>query len=251
MPTSLASYFRGEVTKRFLLGICVPLAAVFFVLGNVIPAALFPGDFDWRYQAMSYLGSPSKNPSGHLVWSLGMTLSFLLGLPLCGYFRRRLELTNPRLAFLSSRVLLIGFLAGIIVGLETLIIPNMSEILRKGHEYLSIAVFVGLYMGVAGFWIALFRRFRRQHRRKGRGLFLLYLLPALPITGAMLSQAWLYFDPNRPGWVSPAWEELGIPLWLSFAFWEWLTAGGLVICLCMIAALLPAEPDPAGAGATD
>jgi hypothetical protein len=59
----------------------------------------------------------------------------------------------------------------------------------------------------------------------------------------MLSQAWLFFDPNRPGWVSREWIALGIPVWLSFAFWEWLAICGLVLCICVLAFALPAKSE--------
>ena len=73
-----------------------------------------------------------------------------------------------------------------------------------------------------------------------------FLLSAAPVAGAILSQAWLFIDPHRPAWVSPEWIRIGIPLWLSLAFWEWLGACGLVFCLSVLAIALPAKPHEAG-----
>ena len=42
------------------------------------------------------------------------------------------------------------------------------------------------------------------------------------------------------GW-GPSWRELGMPLYLSFAFWQWLTGVGIIFYLLLIAVLLPAE----------
>jgi len=59
--------------------------------------------------------------------------------------------------------------------------------------------------------------------------------------GAASSQAYLYFVPNKLGWVSPKWAELGVPLYLSFAVWEWLASVGVFAYLYLLLVLLPAD----------
>jgi hypothetical protein len=48
------------------------------------------------------------------------------------------------------------------------------------------------------------------------------LLVVLPLCAVGLSQLALYFDQRDLGWVNTAWREMGVPVWLSFAFWQWL-----------------------------
>jgi hypothetical protein len=48
------------------------------------------------------------------------------------------------------------------------------------------------------------------------------LLVILPIIAVGLSQFLLYVGQRELGWVNTGWRELGVPLWLSFAFWQWL-----------------------------
>jgi hypothetical protein len=41
--------------------------------------------------------------------------------------------------------------------------------------------------------------------------------------------------------VGPSWREMGVPHYLSFAFWQWLTGVGIFVYLFLITVLLPAE----------
>jgi len=237
----LRNCWRGDVSKSFLLIFCVPLGLLFLVGGTVLSVRFFPGDYDWRYQVMCSLASPAKNPAGYLYWCLGFALSNIMGLPTCGYFARWFSPWSPRIAFLSGHALRTGYTAGILLGLESAFFPNYGGSVYKAHEITAIVTFACFYLGVAGFWFCLTAwlfKARRCPTWFGIGVF---LLGSVPMTGIMLSQAWLFFDPNRPGWVSREWIALGIPFWLSFAFWEWLAFCGLVFCICVLAVVLPAK----------
>jgi hypothetical protein len=54
----------------------------------------------------------------------------------------------------------------------------------------------------------------------------IYALPALlvstPVVAIGITQFWLYLQQRDLGWVDTSWREMGIPLWFSFAFWQWL-----------------------------
>ncbi len=238
----LNRWWRGEISRSGLLFFCIPVGALFFAGGMALSAGLFPDAYDWRYQVMCSLASPVRNPAGHLYWCLGIVLSIVLGMPTCGYFARRFSATSPRISIYAAAALKTGYTAGIVVGLESAFFPNYGGLIYKAHELTAITTIAGIYLGVAGFWYCLtvwLMKVRRRPAWFGAGVF---LLPAAPMTGAVLSQAWLFFDPNRPGWVSREWITLGIPLWLSFAFWEWLAVCGLVFCICILAFVLPPKP---------
>jgi hypothetical protein len=44
----------------------------------------------------------------------------------------------------------------------------------------------------------------------------------MPLAAIAITQFWLYIDQRDLGWVDTGWRAMGIPLWLSFAFWQWL-----------------------------
>jgi hypothetical protein len=69
---------------------------------------------------------------------------------------------------------------------------------------------------------------------------LMFLVSGAPMIGAASSQGYLYFVPNQLGWVGPHWAELGIPLYLSFAFWEWIAWISVFIYLYLTLWLTPA-----------
>jgi len=41
----------------------------------------------------------------------------------------------------------------------------------------------------------------------------------------------LWLGQRDVGWVDVAWRELGIPVWLSFAFWQWVAVALLWVGL--------------------
>ncbi len=45
---------------------------------------------------------------------------------------------------------------------------------------------------------------------------------------------WLYLTQRELGWVDASWREKGIPIWLSFAFWQWWMIASLWVGLGML-----------------
>jgi hypothetical protein len=66
----------------------------------------------------------------------------------------------------------------------------------------------------------------------------LYALPLFLVTSPLvaigITQFWLYLDQRELGWVDTNWREMGIPLSLSFAFWQWLAIGCLWLGLGLL-----------------
>lgn len=232
---------KTEWSKGFVLWVWYPLATLCFVVGVIIAAHCLEGSFNWRYRTLSSLASASTNPRGYAYCCLGLMVSFSMGLPLCGYFRVRFEPIAPIAARASSRSLKVGFLGVVAVGFERLTAQVISFPIHKTHEYISIVTFFGLLLGIVGFWLCLTRWLIRERQWPVWALTALCFFSVGPIVGTGLSQAYLYFIPNDLGWVGPHWAELGVPLYLSFAFWEWLTFVGIFIYLFLILLFLPAE----------
>ena len=119
----------------------------------------------------------------------------------------------------AIRALRLGLICGAMVAAERLLIRDLSAWVYKAHEILSLFFFLGLYIGVL---VLLIQAMLRQR---------IYLLPvfliASPLLAIGITQFWLYFDQRDIGWVDTSWREMGIPFWLSFAFWQWLAIGFL------------------------
>jgi hypothetical protein len=226
-------------------------AAVLIVTAGAAAAmASFPGGFDWSYTVISKLASQKHNPTGGLLLSGALLAAMVLLWPVASYLARASGPAGatgasgpagatgasgpaggtgasgpaggtgaggdaagrppPRRALAALRV---GIAGGALLGLEGLLQLDFSGVARKGHEVMALLTFAGLYGGVLGLY---------AHRIGSNRTFAWpALLVLLPMLAVLVSQATLYFDQRDLGWVNTNWRELGVPLWLSFAFWQW------------------------------
>lgn len=187
----------------------MPLGALAFWAGMSMAAQRFPGGYDWRYTTTSQLLYPERNPTGHLWASSGLIVCAGAGLlwiwTMRGHLRRR-----------ASWVLAAGYAC---VTLSSLL-PERWFAVRNGHEILAIAGFVGV---CAGLVVMSFEPVAGQRVSSRLLPVLASVFAFLPIAVAGLTQAYLtWWRPDLP-WVGPAWRGLGVPLFLSFALWEWVT----------------------------
>ncbi len=188
------------------------------VLGVAMAARHYPGGFDWAYTVISRLASERRNPGGARWLSGGFLVGMLLLIPVAGYLARRGRQPGslrPR----SLLLLALGVAGGVLLGLEGLLRLDLSVVHRKGHEALAVLAFLGFYGGVLGLHIG---RVRRQEESVWPALMVL-----APLVAVGLSQIALYFDQRDLGWVDTDWREIGVPIWLSFAFWQWLAVSFL------------------------
>jgi hypothetical protein len=200
-------------TDRHRALLCYVAAAVTIILGVAAAAVRFPGGFDWAYTVVSRLGSSKHNPEG-AIWLSGSLLAAVVLLwPVAGHLGRTSGAGRggPGVSIAALRVGLVG---GGLLALEGLLSLDLARIGRKGHELLALITFAGLYWGVLGLYL---------HRiRSAPSSLWPALLVVLPLCAVGASQLALYFDQRELGWVNTGWRELGVPLWLSFAFWQWL-----------------------------
>lgn len=228
-------------SKRFLLRVWYPVGTLIFFAGGALSALNLSGPFDWRYSPLSTLSSAVSNPHGFAFCCVGLIVSFSMALPICGYLRSRCAPLAPKTARFAFRALATGCVGAIAVGLERLTTQSISLPAHKLHEVLSIVTFFGLLLGIPGFWLCLTRWLISQRKWSVWGIGVVLFLSVGPMIGTGLSQGYLYLFGADLGWVGPRWAELGVPLYLSFAFWEWLSAAGIFIYFFLIIALLPGE----------
>ena len=208
--------FRPTSRTRALVAFSLSVLVV--VLGLVLAARRYPGGYDWAYKVMSALASKKHNPEGAAYFAGGLSLSLAILWPAVAWIGSR-HGAEHGLARFGSRALRFGVVCGVLVGIERLVFFHFSEIVHKGHEILAILCFLGLYSGVLALHV---------HRIRLRFTsFWPAVLAIAPLVAIGLSQLALYFDQRDLGWVDQNWRDMGVPIWLSFAFWQWLAAAAL------------------------
>ena len=217
-----------------------PTAMAVLALGTALSWNGFPGPYDWRYQVLSNLTSQVSNPGANIYNCIAMGITGAMLLPLPGYFRARLQDAARRTCIFSYYALYVGLIAGITIAFERSLFRNLSNQIHKAHEYIALVGFFGLFLGVVGFWLALAWQIQRRRPMPQWAMGLMLLVSGAPMIGATLSEGYLYFVPNQLGWVGPHWAEFGIPVYLSFAFWEWIAWISVFIYLYLTLWLTPA-----------
>jgi hypothetical protein len=216
---------------------CYAAAAFIVVAGVVCAAVRFPGGFDWAYTVISRLGSNRHNPDGAIWLSASLLAAVVLLWPVAAHLDRTTAGGRGR-ALVSITALRAGLIGGALLAVEGLLSLDLSRMGRKAHELLALLTFVGLYWGVLGLHL---------HRiRSGASSLWPALLVVVPLCAVGASQLALYFDQRELGWVNTGWRELGVPLWLSFAFWQWLAAAFLGSGLGYLVVSRGTEPARAG-----
>lgn len=194
-------------------------ALLVLCLGIELAAASYPGGFDWFYTVASALASQKHNPEGSAWFAIGLFLSMLLLWPFVTSLQQNLQRLLLNRVGVAIRSLRVGLVCGMLLGTERLLVYSLSNILHKSHELLALVFFLGLYVGIL---VLLFQIMRYQ-----RAYLLAVIIVVLPLLAIGVLQLYLYLDQRELGWVDTSWREQGIPLWLSFAFWQWFAIGFL------------------------
>lgn len=214
--------FRIETALSWYVASLLVMSA-----GSIVAALHYPGGFDWSYTVASALASRKHNPDGSAWFSGGLCLSMILLWP----YVTTLKTSRPDAGSAAGKfgivALRTGVVCGALLGIEKLLIRDLSNWVYKAHEVLALLTFAGLYIGVLSLLV------QSMWRRK------VFVFPLLLVSGPLLAiaatQFWLYLDQRDLGWVDTSWRAMGIPLWLSFAFWQWLAIGFLWLGLGLLA----------------
>lgn len=199
---------------------CYGLSVSILVISWAIALSLYPGAFDWQYTVVSALASRKHNPEGGPWFAGGLGLALALLWPFVtsvwGARKRRNRL--ERRFILALRL---GLIFGALMAVESILDPALPQRLEKTHEFLALLAFLFCYAAILGISLSSLGREKRFPWSA--------LLLAAPIVGIGLSQFALYLGQRDLGWVDQSWRELGVPLWQSFAFWQWQALGILWI----------------------
>lgn len=227
----------GEARVAYSAAI-LPTAAVLLWAGLLMAAHRFPTEFDWRYMTVSVLLSPKDNPDVRHWASAGVGLcgvailvwTFMVGGPGTAG-------SSPR----SRRphgVYWLRWGGACMVGSGVL--PFRLLGFAKTHEMLTLLAFIGLCLGAVRLGIDWARQLDLRSRRSSAAGTLLASVLIAPIVLAGLAQVYVFYLLPQLHWVGLAWRARGVPVYLSFAFWEWVTFVLLTVYLAGLGAVVRA-----------
>jgi len=229
MNEDLHDYLTGTFARR---APCAPaiLGAIAFWVGMFMAGVRYPGEFDWRYMTISSLTSPARNPTGHLWASGGMLLCFLCGLLWVTRLARNWNHNGAGIVLRGIRSLRVGV---IFTACAAVLPPSLIPI-RKGHEILALFAFIGWCVGMLQLTFQTAEQVLRRRLVAGTRCAricaaALVGAAVLPLFLAGLTQAYVRYALPDLRWVNLSWRAQGVPAYLSFASWEWVTCAVLSV----------------------
>jgi hypothetical protein len=245
------SYHRMKVlVQRASYGTAL-LGVLLFWGGMLTAERHYPAEFDWRYMTLTDLLSPHRNPASYLWAGGGIVLCALCVLCWTLALAKSWAQENPGDRPRGTRLLAWG---SVCMACSVLLPWQLPE-LPKEHEILSLLAFFGLCLGMVRLAFHTAEQALRppaggSTRRPWLHEAALAGIVGLPILLASLAQAYVYYVLPELRWVSLAWRTQGVPMYLSFAFWEWVTCAVLSAYLAVLSLAVPAtfRPRKAGAG---
>ena len=186
------------------------LGLLAFWAGLAMAAQSYPSAYDWRYMTISSLLYPDRNPNGY-----GWGWAGLVICGVCGLYWVRRGVRGDRLATAS---LAAGYACMALCALvET---PLFG--LPKPHEALALTAFIALCAGVTRLSFAALSQRNSVSQQTDRHRVCTLAVSGLPLLPVVLAAAaQTYASHVHLPWVSLAWRARGIPVYWSFAFWEW------------------------------
>lgn len=201
------------------------LGVLAFWCGLWIAARRYPSEYDWRYITISRLGYADRNPGGYRWAWTGLLLCALGGL--CWSTVLVWDCRREKSGRTSIGICALALSYVCMVSCASL--PGGFPLFPRGHDILAVSSFLGICIAIIQLTLHLAEgspRRRRTPPLPGSPRVYAALLAGAalsPILMAAITQA--YISRARPDlpWVSLEWRTLGVPVFLSFAFWEWIT----------------------------
>jgi len=220
-----------------------PFGALAFWIGMLIAQRRYPSEYDWRYITMSSLVYPERNPDGFLWARAGIGLCGLAGLYWTAGLIRAGQAGGGGWR-LGIWTLGLGYLCMSCCA----VLPEQLLPIPRVHDLLALAAFVGICAGTALVTFTAVEQGRRRlgklaaRRRLDAGVLVGIALS--PMVLAALTQAYVaHALPTLP-WVNLGWRARGVPAYLSFAFWEWVTCAVLSAYMTVLSLAVDAHNHP-------
>jgi hypothetical protein len=236
---------RHRCRARWAAQAAPPLGVALFWCGIWIAVRRYPREYDWRYMTLSSLLSSVRDPAGHLWASAGVVACGLCGFCWAAWWLRQSATGGAGAGRSAFRVLPLGYLCMALAAA----LPGRLLPFPKGHEMLAILAFAGVCYGMIGAYrLCFFRPDRAATGRRRWYASALLAAAVSPLVLASFAQAYVFFElPDLP-WVNLSWRARGVPVYLSFAFWEWLTCAVLSAYMAVLCLARPGGRQPESLG---
>jgi hypothetical protein len=153
-------FLSGNLSRKTMLRVVVPLIGFFYFGSLAVAVALFPNGYDWRAMSISKLLYPLVNPQYHFIPAVGVGLSGVLMLPFAGYIRRGLGVDSP-VARAGAAFFFAGAICLILASVITSHPAQGRATVPRLHEALGRVAGIGLGLGMVLFESQALRSRRR------------------------------------------------------------------------------------------
>ena len=239
----LFNFFSGNLTRKTLLFVVVPLIFLSYFGTLVFAISRFPEAYDWRDSVISHLISPRNNPEFHSVPSFGMAITGLLMIPFAGYINRRLRVASQLGANIGTFAFGTGVIWLILAGLIVSQRHHGTSSLPRLHEFPTAALSIGT--GLLAFCACALKGYfihaigKKPYQR--RLLISWILLTLVPILGVVLSECLLLTMRAQLPWSYQIDLMLKNALLWHLAFWKWIGSAAVFLFLLSSALFLPEQ----------
>ena len=198
------------------------LGVLAFWGGMSMAGRSYPSEYDWRYMTMSSLVYSDRNPHGYLWARGGIVLCGLAGLYWTTVVIHKGKHTSVAKRPIGIWALGLGYLSMICCAL----LPERVLPIPRSHDFLALTAFVGICIGIVHSTFKAVERSAKLGNLAASPRLPAGILAGIalsPIVLAALAQAFVSRALPTLPWVNLAWRARGVPVYLSFAFWEWVT----------------------------
>ncbi len=215
---------RMRGVLRRALRAAAPLGVVAFWCCLWIAAEHYPSEYDWRYMTISSLLYPNRNPFGYRwAWG-GVALCGLGGLCWVSVLIRRAGHAEGAERPVGAWLMGLGYVCMVCCAL----LPVPFFHMPRSHDVLALCAFLALCIGTVQLTYRAVERGMRGGSRRFPGRPWAYACviagaAMLPMLLVSVTQAYVSHALPQLPWVGLEWRRQGVPAYLSFAFWEWVT----------------------------
>ena len=241
MRKKILDFLRGNLARRTMLFVLVPLLSASYVGIMGIAALLYPEPYDWRFNSMSRLLYASDNPDYHHIMSFIVACSGGLMIPFAGYIRRRLMGIAPAAATVGAVVFFTGCVCLILSSLITSHPAHGAAHFPRLHDTLARLAAVGIAAGMVDFTICVTKGFVRPGRGEPlprRSLLVSWNLLTAPVVFIVI--AWLAIR-SCLDQAGPVCRLIVTSAVWQVGFWEWLGVPVVILFLACAALFLPED----------
>lgn len=225
LKNQFKTIITGSYERKILTHIIVPLIIITFVGLMAISWIIYP-NYNWTTMNISYLGSPSRNPFGWIIWSIGMASTGFLLIPVVPYLHRRVVKIHI-IAYIGTFFLLISLIGLIGIGLIPQFEPDIFKLI---HFINAVMALGGQYLCLGFYGIC----FLLDERIRSNKLLIPYtILGWFAPIGTIITQS-IRFSQNILD---------NTVFILNFSIWEWMLLYCIFADLILLMFMLKEELD--------